>query len=58
MGQTKKAKVMFTCDHKVKEDLGKWASSERRTVSNLVEGVVTEALDKWKRESEDRPAGG
>lgn len=53
MGQTKKAKVMFTCEHEVKDDLGEWAKSERRTVSNLVEGIVTDALTKWKQEQEN-----
>ncbi|BBD70941.1 MULTISPECIES: hypothetical protein [Nostoc] len=48
MGVTKKAKVMFTCEHETKSDLEAWAKSERRTVSNLVEGVVVAALANWK----------
>jgi predicted GIY-YIG superfamily endonuclease len=45
------AKVMFTCEHEFKDDLSEWAKSERRTVSNLVEGIVTDALTKWKQEN-------
>ncbi|WP_244945038.1 MULTISPECIES: hypothetical protein [Nostoc] len=39
---------MFTCEHETKSDLEAWAKSERRTVSNLVEGVVVAALANWK----------
>jgi hypothetical protein len=35
---------MFTCEHKVKDCLAEWAESENRTVSNLVETLVEEAL--------------
>lgn len=45
MGVTKKAKVMFTCEHEVKDKLTEWAKQEKRTVSNLVEKLVTEALE-------------
>jgi hypothetical protein len=44
MGVTRKARVMFTCEHKVKDCLAEWAESENRTVSNLVETLVEEAL--------------
>jgi hypothetical protein len=44
MGVTKKAKVMFTCEHEVKDRLTEWAKSENRTVSNLIETMVIEAL--------------
>ena len=44
MGATKKAKVMFTCEHDIKEKLTEWAKSQNRTVSNLVETLVIDAL--------------
>ena len=44
MGATKKAKVMFTCEHDIKEKLTQWAKSQNRTVSNLVETLVIDAL--------------
>lgn len=44
MGVTKKAKIMFTCEHNLKEQLTELAKSQNRTVSNLVETLVIEAL--------------
>ncbi len=44
MGQTKKAKVTFTCTFEMKDYLNKWAISERRTISNLVEGLIEEII--------------
>ncbi len=44
MGKTKKAQVMFTCTHEVKDFLTKWAVRENRTVSNLVETLVVDAI--------------
>jgi hypothetical protein len=44
MGKTKKAQVMFTCTHEVKDFLAKWAARENRTVSNLVETLVVDAI--------------
>ncbi len=44
MGKTKKAQVMFTCTHEVKDFLTKWAARENRTVSNLVETLVVDAI--------------
>jgi hypothetical protein len=44
MGITKKAKIMFTCEHEVKDKLAKWAKTENRTVSNLVEKLVLDAI--------------
>lgn len=44
MGKTKKAQVMFTCTHEVKDFLIKWAARENRTVSNLVETLVVDAI--------------
>jgi hypothetical protein len=55
MAATKKAKVMFTCEQETKEKLTKWANEEKRTVSNLVELLVTEALEN-KLNSEEKSA--
>jgi hypothetical protein len=44
MGETRKARVMFTCEHEIKDYLTEWAESENRTVSNLVETLITEAI--------------
>jgi hypothetical protein len=35
---------MFICDEETKAYLEEWALSERRTLSNLVEGIVVEAI--------------
>jgi hypothetical protein len=50
MAQTKKAKVMFTCEHGTKEKLSKWADAEKRSLSNLVELIVTEALESKEQD--------
>ena len=44
MSKTKKAQVMFTCTHEVKDILTKRATKENRTVSNLVETLVVDAI--------------
>ncbi|MEO1762573.1 MAG: hypothetical protein AAFR83_11505 [Cyanobacteria bacterium J06629_18] len=44
MKEGRTEKVMFTCTPDVKEYLIDWATSERRSVSNLVEGLVVEAI--------------
>jgi hypothetical protein len=55
MGVTKKAKVMFTCEHDIKDLLTQWAKSENRTVSNLVETLVIDALaGRSKSNSKDQ----
>jgi hypothetical protein len=57
MGVTRKARVMFTCEHEVKDELSEWADSENRTISNLVETLVQEALASRKQQS-TTPASG
>ena len=44
MGATKKAKVTFTCTDEIKSNLEVWAELENRTVSNLVEKLVMDAI--------------
>ena len=48
MGETLKERVMFTAPTGTKERLKAWAEAERRTISNLCEGVVLEALEQWE----------
>lgn len=49
MGATKKAKITFTCTFETKEYLGEWSTEDRRTISNLVEGLVEEAITLRKK---------
>lgn len=48
MAETLKDRVMFTAPQGTKERLKAWAESERRTISNLCEKVVLEALEQWE----------
>lgn len=47
---TRRPRIAFICDEEVKEILEEWASEENRTVSNLVEFVVLEAIKRTGRE--------
>lgn len=49
MGQTKKAKITFTCSHELREELETLAAQEDRTLSKLVERLVTKALSDYKK---------
>lgn len=51
MGQTKKAKITFTCSQEIKDFLESWAKSERRTLSNLVEGIIEDVIEVKKNTS-------
>jgi len=44
-------KINFTCEPEDKEYLREWAAKEGRTLSNLVERIVKEAVSKDKRKS-------
>lgn len=48
MAETLKDRVMFTAPQGAKDRLKAWAESERRTISNLCEKVVLEALEQWE----------
>lgn len=48
MGQTKKAKITFTCSHELREELESIANAEDRTLSNLVERMITRAIQNYK----------
>jgi hypothetical protein len=49
MGVLKKAKVTFTCEYDMKDYLNEWATSEKRTLSNLVEMLVADAIAARER---------
>lgn len=48
---TLKAKITFTCSTELKEKLQKWATSESRTLSNLCELLMEQAVNKHEQES-------
>ena len=54
MGQTKKAKVTFTCTFEMKDYLNEWSISERRTISNLVEGLIEEIIATRKAQQQEQ----
>ena len=39
---------MFICDQQLKDDLEAWASTEGRTVSNLMERIASAAVQDYK----------
>jgi hypothetical protein len=41
-------KITFTCTPELREDLEEWANEEGRTMSNLVERIVSMAIDERK----------
>jgi plasmid stability protein len=41
-------KINFTCDPETKQYLRVWAARESRTLSNLVEKIVTAAIEQDK----------
>jgi hypothetical protein len=42
-------KINFTCDPETKQYLRIWAAKESRTLSNLVEKLVVEAIEEAKK---------
>lgn len=55
MGETLKDRIAFTAPIGTKERLKVWAEAERRTISNLCEGVVLEALEQWELNQRSKP---
>ena len=47
-------KINFTCEPEDKEYLKDWANREGRTLSNLVERIVKEAIAKDKAEQSEQ----
>ena len=50
---TKKPKVMIYLSEEQKEELDKWAKSEKRSVSNLVGFLVDQALENHKQKKSE-----
>ncbi len=48
-------KINFTCEPEDKEYLKQWAAREGRTLSNLVERIVKEAIARDQAEHETEP---
>jgi hypothetical protein len=46
-------KINFTCDTETKKYLRIWAAKESRTLSNLVEKLVVEAIERDKEKQHD-----
>ncbi len=57
MGDGRTEKVTFTCTPDLKEFLIEWAAKERRSLSNLVEGIVTEAVEVQQNSTPATPGG-
>lgn len=51
---TRRPRVAFICDEDVKEILEEWAGDENRTVSNLVESIVLEAIKRTGRSKKSK----
>jgi len=54
---TRRPRVAFICDDDVKKILEGWATDENRTVSNLVESIVLEAIKRTGRERKENKKG-
>lgn len=52
----RRPRVMFICEQEVKDYLEGWADSENRTVSNLVETLVTDAITVKQSGRSDKEA--
>ncbi|WP_082803633.1 ribbon-helix-helix domain-containing protein [Anabaena sp. 4-3] len=48
---TRRPRVMFTCDDSTKKILEEWAEDEGRTLSNLVERIVEDAIANRPKKS-------
>jgi hypothetical protein len=48
MGVPRRPRVAFICNEETKQFLEEWAKGENRTVSNLVETIVEEAVSVKK----------
>ncbi|MGI2907695.1 ribbon-helix-helix domain-containing protein [Tolypothrix sp. VBCCA 56010] len=46
---SRRPRVAFVCDDEIKEILEDWALEENRTVSNLIESIVLQAVETTGR---------
>jgi hypothetical protein len=54
---SKKPRVVIYLNEETKADLDKWAIDERRTVNNLVNVLIEDALDKKKQVASEKEKG-
>ncbi|BBD63430.1 hypothetical protein NIES2109_62800 (plasmid) [Nostoc sp. HK-01] len=47
----RKPRIMFSCSEDTKEDLESWAEDEGRSISNLIERIVMDAIAKRKNKT-------
>lgn len=45
---------MFSCSEGTKEDLESWAEDEGRSISNLIERIVMDAIAKRKKKTRNK----
>jgi hypothetical protein len=53
---TRRPRVAFICGEETKEYIEEWAKQERRTLSNLVESIVEDAVLEKKSGRSDKEA--
>ncbi len=56
MGIPRRPRIAFICNEETKEYIEQWAKTERRTVSNLVESIVENAVTAKKSGRSDKDA--
>ncbi len=56
MGVPRRPRIAFICNEETKEYIEEWAKTERRTVSNLVESIVENAVTAKKSGRSDKDA--
>ena len=49
---TQKERITFICDEQTRAELEQWATEDGRSLSNLVERIVTAAIETRKSEQE------
>lgn len=50
----RKPRIMFSCSEGTKEDLESWAEDEGRSISNLIERIVMDAIAKRKKKTRNK----
>jgi hypothetical protein len=54
---TRRPRIAFICNQDTKEFLEDWANDENRTLSNLIETIVEEAVAAKKQQNEPPTSG-
>jgi len=53
---TRRPRVAFICNEETKQYTEEWAKAERRTLSNLIESIVEDAVAERKSDRSDKEA--